>query len=142
MSDKRNKDRLHFYMFRNVFATFCVTLIAFSISLSGYYKADMSETLQRIFVYDIYTTIYFVVLWIFNYVFFEISKIISDSFKEKITYISVVVLILLCIILLYAPIFDLFKYNFIFLLVLIILRMIKQIYKLKIEAIKKFLQKS
>lgn len=125
----KSKDRISLYMFRNMIATFFVAFIAMMISLSQFYHCDISQCLQRLFFYDMYTLLYFVLLWLFNYLFFEISKILYDLYEEKITFIPCIVLVVLSIVVYYVPIRDLFQYNISFLFLLITVRMIKEMWK-------------
>ncbi len=120
------KDLMTIYMFRNAFATFLSATCAFLISLMSYYQCLLSEAIQRLWYYDIYTTLYFILLWIFDYILFEISKILYDMYEERVTFLPCVFLILLSIGIFFAPILDLFQYNLCFLCILIILRMIKE----------------
>ena len=126
---KTRKDLMSIYMFRNAFATFFITFLAFSISLMSFYETNIAEALQRLFINDIYTTLYFLLVWVFDYLVFETSKIIYDMYEEKVTFLPCIVAIILCVLIFFIPLLDLFQYNFCFLLLLICLRMIKEMYK-------------
>lgn len=123
------KDIITVYMLRNALATLFGTILAFSISFIEYYQCDIAEVIQRLFFYDIYTTLYFVVLWMFNYIVFEVSKMVYDIYEEKVTFLPCIALTLIGIIIFFVPILNLFQYNLCFLFVLIILRMIKEMWK-------------
>jgi len=126
---KRKKDFITVYMLRNAFATLIATFFAFLLSLIHFYQCTFAEVLQRLFVYDIYTTLYFVLLWVFDYLIFEVSKIIYDIYEEKVTFLPCLFLIGISIGIFFIPILDLFQYNFCFLCLLIILRMMKEMWK-------------
>lgn len=129
METKLRKDFMFIYMFRNAFATFFITFLAFSISLMSFYQTDIAEALQRLFIKDIYTTLYFLLIWVFDYLIFETSKIIYDLYEEKVTFLPCLIAIVLCIFIFFIPLLDVFQYNFCFLLFLICLRMIKEMWK-------------
>ena len=124
-----SKDRISLYMFRNSLATFFITFVAMLWSFFQYYQCSLAEGLQRLFFYDIYTSLYFVLLWLCNYIIFEISKIIYDIYEEKVTFIPCVALIILSIVIFFVPILDLFKYNISLLCLLISARMVKEMWK-------------
>ena len=124
--------------------TFVITLLALGIDIGSYYQISFIKALQRIFFNSIYTSMYFVLLWIFNYLIFEIYKIITDwydethqttirfMFKEhdySINWLLYIVMAILLIIFLCLPLPSLFQYNIIMMFVFMILRSIKQIYK-------------
>ncbi len=120
------KDRIPYYLFRNAFITFVAAFISFVISLMNYYQCHLVESIQRIFFLDIYTTLYFLLVWLMDYIIFEISKIIYDENRSIAGYKPIIVLIVIIIIIYLLPLFDLFQYNFIILCLFIILRIVKE----------------
>lgn len=123
------KDFVILYMLRNFLGTFAVVMCAFILAISSYYDCTLIETVQRIFVNDIFTLAYFMLLWVFDYLIFEASKIICDIYAKSISIISISIVGICAIICLLLPITALFKYDFCFLLLLIALRMFKQFVK-------------
>ncbi|MFQ7842445.1 MAG: hypothetical protein ACLRHD_13560, partial [Thomasclavelia spiroformis] len=79
--DKVKKDFLIFYLARNAIATFFITLIAFVCDFMIYFDMTTSRAIMKIFTDNIYTTLYFLLLWILNYLLFEIYKIVVDGIK-------------------------------------------------------------
>lgn len=124
-----HKDRIHLYMFRNLLATCMIAIASFLLSLIHFYQCEFIEAMQRLFVYDIYTTLYFLLMWLGDYLIFEISKIIYDEYEKKVTFIPCLFLMVICVLVFYLPIHELFQYNLCLLGALILLRMIKQMYK-------------
>lgn len=124
-----HKDKIHLYMFRNLFGTCFVAIVSFLFSLINFYQCEMSEALRRLFVYDIYTTLYFVLLWLCDYLIFEISKIIYDEYERKVTFVPCLFLIVFSVMIFFIPIHSLFRYNICLLSLLIVMRMVKQMYK-------------
>ena len=122
------KDKMTLYMLRNAFSTLLIAFVSFMISLISYYECSFVEALRRLFFVNIYTTLYFLLLWLLNYMIFEISKIIFDTYENILTYKFILVLCLVAIILFFVPMLDLFQWNFIFLCLFIALRHIKQLY--------------
>ena len=122
------KDKMTLYMLRNAFSTLLIAFVSFMISLISYYECSFVEALRRLFFVNIYTTLYFLLLWLLNYMIFEISKIIFDPYENILTYKFILVLCLVAIILFFVPMLDLFQWNFIFLCLFIALRQIKQLY--------------
>lgn len=122
------KDKMTLYMLRNAFSTLLIAFVSFMISLISYYECSFVEALRRLFFVNIYTTLYFLLLWLLNYMIFEISKIIFDIYENILTYKFILVLCLVAIILFFVPMLDLFQWNFIFLCLFIALRQIKQLY--------------
>lgn len=123
------KDLMMIYMFRNALATLFIAIVSFFISIMDYYGCDITEAIKRLFAYDIYTTLYFVMLWMFNYMIFEISKIVYDIYEEKVTFIPCVGLAIIGVLIWFLPILDLFKYNTSFLAILICMRMVREMWK-------------
>lgn len=129
MNKTMKKDLITIYMFRNAFATLFAALLAFIVSIMQFYQCSLAQALQRLLVYDIYTTLYFILIWVFDYIVFEMSKILYDIYEERVTFVPCLILIVLSIIIFFVPILDLFQYNLCFLFVLICLRMIKEMWK-------------
>ena len=113
------KDKMTLYMLRNALSTLVIAFVSFMISLISYYECSFLEAIQRLFLVNIYTTLYFLLLWLLDYMIFEISKIIFDTYEN---------LCLIAIILFFVPMLDLFQWNFIFLCLFIALRQVKQLY--------------
>jgi len=127
----KTKDHISLYMFRNYFATLVIAFIAMMISLMQFYQCSIIEAMQRLFVFDLYTTLYFLLLWLLNYLIFEISKILYDIYQEKISIIACVVLFVMSIIVFFIPMLDIFQYDICFLFLLIMMRIVKQLWKRK-----------
>lgn len=125
------KDLMTIYMFRNAFATLIVAFMAFMISLKLYYQCSVGEVIQRIYAHDIYTTTYFILIWAIDYLIFEVSKIFYDAYRERVTFVPCIILVVLSIGIYFIPILDLFQYNICFLFLLICVRMIKEMWKRK-----------
>ena len=94
---------------------------------------------MKIFTDNIYTTLYFLLLWILNYLLFEIYKIVVDGIKydgkikirpkigdKKIISYDVIILIVIFILLIFIEFERLFRFNFILLVLFMILRGIKE----------------
>src|SRR5699024_7907625 len=99
----------------NALSTLVIAFVSFMISLISYYECSFLEAIQRLFLVNIYTTLYFLLLWLLDYMIFEISKIIFDTYENILTYKFILVLCLIAIILFFVPMLDLFQWNFIFL---------------------------
>lgn len=127
MQTKR-KDLMTIYMLRNAFSTLFIALISFIISLIAYYHCTWIEALQRLFLVNIYTTLYFLLIWLLNYMIYEISKIIYDTYEKLLSYKLCIVLLLMAIIVFWIPMRDLFQWDFSLLFVLIALRQVKQLW--------------
>lgn len=123
------RDRIPNYILRNALATFLAAFIAFGISIVQYYQCSMVEMVQRIFAVNTYTTLYFLLIWLLNYMIFEISKILYDAYRQKLLYYPCIALIILAVIIYLIPMLDLFKYDLILLCLIIILRVIKEMIK-------------
>ncbi len=126
---EQSKDKATIYMIRNLLGTFFVAFFSFVISFSMYYQCSFVEIFQRIFFYDLYTTLYLLLLWMFDYLVFELSKILYDEYSKQVTFIPCFIFIGVGICVFFIPILDLFQYNLCFICVLIILRIVKQIWK-------------
>lgn len=98
-----------------------------------------SRAIMKIFTDNIYTTLYFLLLWILNYLLFEIYKIVVDGIKhdgkieirlkigdKKIISYDVIILIVIFILLIFIEFERLFRFNFILLVLFMILRGIKE----------------
>lgn len=125
----QSKDKAFVYLFRNLLATFMGAVASMMLSMYAYYQCSFAEALQRVFVYDLYTTLYFFIIWLFDYLMFELSKIVYDIYEKKVTFIPCVILVCISILVYFVPMLDLFQYNFCFLCLLISLRMLKQMWK-------------
>lgn len=125
----QSKDHISLYMFRNFLATLCIAFVAMVLSLMNFYQCSIIEGIQRLLIYDLYTTLYFLLLWLLNYLAFEISKIIYDIYEKKISLLFCMIWILLSIIVFFIPMLDVFQYDLCFLCLLIVIRMIKQLHK-------------
>ena len=136
------KEWMIIYMCRNGIATFIITLIAFLFDLTNYYHSTVSYAMQRIFTNNIYTVMYFLMIWILNYLVFEIFEIVIDTCKEMykdkipmikgIDYLTIgsIVLPLVLASIVYISVNSvLFKINFCFLLVFMAMRSCKEYYK-------------
>ena len=80
---KLKKDFIVLYLARNGIMTFLITLFTFSLDLSNYYQISFPATIPYIFFNNIFTLMYFCLLWIFNYLLFELFKIINDWYDEN-----------------------------------------------------------
>ena len=80
---KLKKDFIVLYLARNGIMTFLITLLTFSLDLSNYYQISFPATIPYIFFNNIFTLMYFCLLWIFNYLLFELFKIINDWYDEN-----------------------------------------------------------
>ncbi len=123
------KDRIPNYLLRNALLTFVAAFLSFMISIMSFYQCSIVESIQRIFFVDIYTTLYFLPIWLFNYMIFEISKIVYDAYRTKVGYLSIIVLIIIMLIVYICPLMDLFQYDFMILCLFVILRIIKEMLK-------------
>ncbi|UTY39133.1 hypothetical protein NMU03_16440 [Allocoprobacillus halotolerans] len=122
------KDKITLYMFRNAFSTLVIAFVSFMISLISYYECSFVEAVQRLFLVNIYTTLYFLLLWLLDYMIFEISKIIYDTYESILTYKLCLILCIIAVIIYCVPMMDLFQWNFIFLCLFIALRQVKQLW--------------
>lgn len=141
---KLKKDLTVIYLARNGIVTFMVALFVFGQDISAYYDISFVGAIPRIFFNSIYTFMYFVLVWIFNYLIFEIYKILTDWYDEthyttiklifrehdySINWILYIIMALLLVIVWFSPLPELFQYDIIFMFIFMILRSIKQIYK-------------
>lgn len=128
MKTNLKKDMMRFYMFRNALTTFLIALIALMMSLMNYYRCDMVEALQRIGFVNVYTTVYFLLIWLFDYLVFEMSKILYDVWQKKASIFLSFVLIMLAIGIFFIDIIDVFQWNFCLLCLLIVVRQFKEMW--------------
>lgn len=141
---KLKKDFIIVYLARNGIMTFFITLLTFCYDISIYYEISLLGSIPRIFFNSIYTSMYFVLVWIFNYLIFEIYKILTDWYDENhhstikfmlkehdysINWLLYVIMVISLIIIIFWPLPRLFKYDIIMMFIFMILRSIKQIYK-------------
>lgn len=137
--DKIKKDFIIFYLARNAVATFIITLCAFVYDFTDYFNMTSTRAIIKIFTDNFYTTVYFLLLWILNYLLFEMYKIIIDGFRKKNkvhakimikgkeTFAYGMVLPLVVLIVLFLVDFNqLFRVNFILLTLFMLLRAIKE----------------
>lgn len=140
--NKIKKDFIIFYLIRNAVATFVITCISFVYSLMDYYQITFLGAFNKIFTDNFYTTVYFLLLWILNYLLFEIYKITIDVIKSKSKYhanlfignkkvmpLSSIIPLVILIVLLLIDFDQLFKINFVLLMLFMFARSIKEIIK-------------
>ena len=134
----KSKDHISIYVFRNYLATVIIALVSMVASIVSFYQCSIVEGIRRVLLYDIFTTFYFLLLWMVDYIIFEISKILYDMYKEKVKYTySLIACVLAGMISLMIPMLDLFQYNFFLLSLLVLVRMIKVLIKDGIIKIKR-----
>ncbi len=128
----KSKDHISIYFFRNFIATIVVALVSMVASIISFYQCDIVEAIRRVFLYDMFTTFYFLLIWMVNYVIFEIAKILYDAYKDKIkpTYFLYICLAWMVIAWI-MPMHDLFRYNFSLLALLVLARTLKVLIKHK-----------
>ena len=80
--DKLKKDFIIFYLARNALATLIITLCSFVYDFSNYFNITVVRAIIKIFTDNFYITTYFLLLWILNYLLFEMYKIIMDTFRK------------------------------------------------------------
>lgn len=135
--DKIKKDFIVVYLARNALATLVITVVSFVYNLTDYYNILPLKAFNKLFVDNLYTIVYFLLLWILNYLLFEIYKIIVDGLKEtnnfsrltiskwSVSYGSILPLAVL-VILVIIDFNQLFKINFILLVLFMFLRSVKE----------------
>lgn len=137
--DKIKKDFIVIYLARNALATFAITVFSFVYDLTNYYSMLPSRAFIKIFADNFYTTSYFLLLWILNYLLFEMYKIIVDLLKDSdnnhrmiiiqnkkiISYGSLIPLIIFFV-LVVIDFNQLFKINFMLLTLFMFLRSVKE----------------
>ena len=84
------KDKISLYLARNILAVFMITVVSMYLSIVDYYQCELAEGLQRVFVYNIMTLLYLLLLCSLNYCIFELCKVIMDLY-EKFTQIPIVI---------------------------------------------------
>lgn len=141
---KFKKDFIVLYLARNGIMTFLITLGSFGLDLSNYYQISFTETIPYLFSNSIFTFMYFCLVWIFNYLLFELFKILSDWYDEShhqtfkfmyhehnysISWIMYVVMLVILILIQILDLPTLFHLDAYFMFGFMILRSIKQIYK-------------
>lgn len=134
----KSKDHISIYFFRNYIATISIAFVSMIASIISFYQCSLLEAVRRVLLYDMFTTLYFLLIWMVDYIVFEISKILYDMYKDKVKYSYLcVICIITAVISLMIPMLDLFQYNFSLLSLLILLRMIKVLIKDVIVVIKR-----
>ena len=129
---KLKKDFIVLYLARNGIMTFLITLFTFSLDLSYYYQISFPATIPYIFFNNIFTLMYFCLLWIFNYLLFELFKIINDWYDEhnySISWMMYVIMAILLVIIQIVQLPTLFHIDAYLMFGFMILRSLKQIYK-------------
>ena len=138
---KLKKDFIVLYLARNGIMTFIITLLSMSYDLSHYYQISFINGIEKIFSNSIFTWLYFMLIWVFNYLIFEIYKIISDAYRNKFRisfkikchrcsfYLSIIIMIGLILIVVMSPLVRLFKVDLINMFVFMILRSFKELIK-------------
>ena len=129
---KLKKDFIVLYLARNGIMTFLITLFTFSLDLSNYYQISFPATIPYIFFNNIFTLMYFCLLWIFNYLLFELFKIINDWYDENhysISWMIYVIMAILLVIIQIVQLPTLFHIDAYLMFGFMILRSLKQIYK-------------
>lgn len=123
------KDKIVSYLGRNIAAVFMVTMISLLLSIIDYYHCDVTEGIQRIFVYNGITFLYFLLLCSLNYCLFEFFKVFMEAFEQIVSMIGICCFLIIAILIYFLPIHSLFHYNFSLMAILIMLRLCKQLYK-------------
>lgn len=136
--DKFKKDFMIIYLMRNALATLIITIFAFIYNFMNYFNTTPMRAVVKIFTDNLYTTAYFLLLWILNYLLFELYKIIIDALqkdkkhlkliindREIISFGSLVPLVIL-VVLVIIDFNQLFRINFILLTGFMLLRAIKE----------------
>lgn len=111
-----------YHVIFNIFITFFITFLSMSLSIVFYYRCSIIEGIQRIFMYDLFTLLYFVLLWLTNYVFFDILKMVADIHDQNIIKVIGILYVISGWIFLYIPILDVFQYNILLSFLLILIR--------------------
>ena len=134
----KSKDRISIYFFRNYLATVTIAFVSMCASIVAFYQCSLAEATRRIFLYDMYTALYFLLLWMVNYIVFEISKILYDMYKHKVKYYySCAICMIAAVLALLIPMLDMFQYNFCLLALLVLVRTLKVLIKDGIIVIKR-----
>lgn len=129
------KDLTIIYMFRNGIATFLIALVAFVYHVMEYYHISIMQSISRVFMHNIYTILYFLLVWFLNYALFEIYKIGYDICKDKLDLkLRLVIFIAIPLIMMGVMTFilpSLFNVNGILLGVFMIARTVRRMIKQK-----------
>lgn len=123
------KDKMSLYLARNIAAVSLVGVVAMVSSIMDYYQCDLTQGLQRVFIYNIMTLLYLLLLCSLNYSVFEFFKIITDNNDKLSSLLGIIIFIVLAFIIRLLPIHSLFQYNFFYLMLLVSIRIAKQMYK-------------
>lgn len=118
------KNRTSFDVLINALIAFGVALSSMMISIIKYYQCSFIESLQRILISDIFTTLYFILLFLTDYMIFEIFQILYDTYQRKLNHWSWIIALMIALSVFFVPLLDLFQWNICFLSILIILRII------------------
>lgn len=137
--DKIKKEVTLIYLACNAIVTFFITMSAFVLDFMNYFNMTINRAIVKLFTDNIYTTLYFMLLWILNYLIFEIYKIFIEGLAERKKYIlrlkinkklsiayDLIVLFLVLIFLIIIKMDDLFKINFVLLDLFMIIKAVKE----------------
>lgn len=137
--DRIKKDFIVFYLARNAVATFVITMCAFVYDFINYFNMTVIRAVIKIFSDNFYTTVYFLLLWILNYLLFELYKIVVDTLrkgnkkhaklmingKETVAY-GILLPFIILVVLLLVEFNRLFRVDFILLALFMLLRSFKE----------------
>lgn len=135
------KDFIILYLARNGIVTFLIALFSMAYDLCQYYQISFAQGIVKIFSNSIFTWLYFMLIWIFNYLIFEIYKILTDAYRKKYSfnfkikqhrytfYFVIVLMFILGIIVLMSHLVTLFKMDLVCMFVFMILRSCKEMIK-------------
>lgn len=137
--DKIKKEVTLIYLGCNAIVTFFIAMSAFVLDFMNYFNMKINRAVVKLFTDNIYTTLYFMLLWILNYLIFEIYKIFIEGLsvdkknilrlkinkKINIAY-DLIVLFLVLIFLIIIKMDHLFKINFILLDLFMIIKAVKE----------------
>lgn len=122
-------------MFRNGIATFLIALVAFVYHLMEYYHISIMQAASRVVMQNIYTILYFLLVWFLNYSLFEIYKIAYDIGREKLDIkirMAIFIVLPICMMAVMAFVLPpLFNFNGILLGIFMIARTIRRMIKQK-----------
>ena len=134
----KSKDHMITYVLKSYVLTMGIAFVSMVSSLISFYQCHMLEAVRRVLLYDLYTTLYFLLIWILNYIIFELSVILYDMYKNKVKWFYSLVICALCgIVALNIPMLDLFRYNFSLLALLVFVRIFRHLIKDKKIIIKR-----
>lgn len=137
MKTRKNESTIT-HILKNSIVTFIITSLAFVLHIMDYYHISRTEAISVILFQDIITLLYFLLVWVFNYLLFEMYNMVHDLLKEKLTlFINFCVLTAIPIIMLlslwvFIPV--IFRLNGIFLITFFIARLLFIIIKQKIDS--------